>query len=38
MDGLEEPVFGQNETGTRWFSWANFKDIPPVLVVRMCLR
>jgi ubiquinone/menaquinone biosynthesis C-methylase UbiE len=38
IDGLEEPVFGQNETGTRRFSWANFTDIPPVLVVRMCLR
>jgi 2-polyprenyl-3-methyl-5-hydroxy-6-metoxy-1,4-benzoquinol methylase len=38
IDGLEEPVFGQDDTGTRWFSWANFKDIPPVLVIRMCLR
>ena len=38
IDGLEEPTFGQEDTGTRWFSWANFKDIPPVLVARMRLR
>ena len=38
MDGLEEPAFGQGETGTRWFSWANFTDIPPVLVARMRLK
>jgi 2-polyprenyl-3-methyl-5-hydroxy-6-metoxy-1,4-benzoquinol methylase len=37
IDGLEEPTFGPEDYSTRSFSWANFKDIPPVLVVRMRL-
>lgn len=38
MDGLEEPTFGPEDSSTRSLSWANFKDIPPVLVARMRLR
>lgn len=34
VDGLEEPVFGEEASGERPWSWANFKEIPPVLVVR----
>jgi 2-polyprenyl-3-methyl-5-hydroxy-6-metoxy-1,4-benzoquinol methylase len=37
MDGLEEPTFRPEDTGIRILSWTNFKDIPPVLVVRMRL-
>ena len=37
IDGLEEPTFGPEDAGARMFSWTNFKDIPPVLVVRMRL-
>ena len=33
MDGIEEPGFGPQDAGTRWFSWANFKEISPVLVM-----
>lgn len=35
VDGLEEPVFDLEIEGNRPFSWANFKEIPPVLVVRL---
>ncbi len=38
LDGLEEPAFGAEDSGERWFSWANFKEIPPVLVARLRLR
>lgn len=38
IDGLEEPTFGSEDPGTRLLSWANFTDIPPVLVVRVSLR
>lgn len=37
MDGIEEPGFGPQDVGTRWFSWANLKEIPPVLVARLRL-
>ncbi len=37
MDGIEEPAFSPQDTGTRWFSWANLKEIPPVLVARLLL-
>ena len=37
MDGIEEPAFSEENTGSYWFSWANFKGIPPVLVVRLRL-
>lgn len=37
LDGIEEPGFGPQDTGTRWFSWANLKEIPPVLVARLRL-
>jgi SAM-dependent methyltransferase len=35
LDGLEEPVYPANCSGARWFSWANYHEIPPVLVGRM---
>ena len=35
MDGLEEPVFDAQAEARRPFSWANYKEIPPVLVARM---
>ena len=35
IDGFEEPTFGPDDHGKRPFSWANFKEIPPVLVVRL---
>jgi len=34
LDGLEEPVFDQATEGKRPLSWANYKEIPPVLVAR----
>ena len=37
LDGLEEPVFNQPTEGTSPFGWANYKEIPPVLVARMRL-
>ena len=37
LDGLVEPVFDQEIEGRRPFSWANFKQILPVLVARMRL-
>ena len=37
LDGVEEPVFDEKAEGQRPFSWANFKEIPPVLVARMRL-
>ena len=38
LDGLEEPVFPPEATGQRWSSWANYKEIPPILAARMRLR
>ncbi len=35
LDALEEPAFGSEDQAGRPFGWANFKDIPPVLVVRL---
>ena len=35
LDGLEEPTFGPEDVGNRALSWQCFKQIPPVLVVRM---
>jgi 2-polyprenyl-3-methyl-5-hydroxy-6-metoxy-1,4-benzoquinol methylase len=35
IDGLEEPVFPAGSQGRRPTSWENFKEIPPVLVVRL---
>ncbi len=37
LDGVEEPCFSQPDTGSAIVSWANFTDIPPVLVSRMRL-
>jgi 2-polyprenyl-3-methyl-5-hydroxy-6-metoxy-1,4-benzoquinol methylase len=37
LDGIEEPSFGPEDEGTREFSWARFKGIPPVLVARLRL-
>jgi len=37
LDGLEEPAFSPQDQGNRPLSWANFKEIPPVLVARMRL-
>jgi 2-polyprenyl-3-methyl-5-hydroxy-6-metoxy-1,4-benzoquinol methylase len=37
LDGIEEPGFGPADVGSREFSWARFKGIPPVLVARMRL-
>jgi 2-polyprenyl-3-methyl-5-hydroxy-6-metoxy-1,4-benzoquinol methylase len=35
LDGIEEPAFGDEDAGNYWFSWANYKGIPPVLVARL---
>ena len=35
LDGVEEPGFGPEDEGSREFSWARFKGIPPVLVARL---
>lgn len=35
MDRLEEPAFDASESSPRPLSWANFKEIPPLLTVRM---
>ena len=37
LDGLEEPVFDDAEETARPLGWANFKEIPPVLVARLRL-
>ena len=37
LDGIEEPAVGDEDAGTYWFSWANYKGIPPVLVARLRL-
>ena len=37
LDGVDEPCFNQPGTGSTVISWANFTDIPPVLVSRMRL-
>ncbi|MBI4198171.1 MAG: class I SAM-dependent methyltransferase [Chloroflexi bacterium] len=35
LDGIEEPVFGPEDTAGHPLGWANFKEVPPVLVSRM---
>ena len=37
LDGLEEPVFDDAEEKARPLGWANFTEIPPVLVARLRL-
>jgi 2-polyprenyl-3-methyl-5-hydroxy-6-metoxy-1,4-benzoquinol methylase len=37
MDSIAEPAFGPDDIGRGVFTWARFKGIPPVLVVRMRL-
>ncbi len=38
VDGLEEPEFPPEEKATNPLGWVNFRDIPPVLAVRLRLR
>ncbi len=38
VNGLEEPAFPASAEGKRWFSWANMKEIPPILVVKCILH
>jgi SAM-dependent methyltransferase len=38
LDALEEPAFEGDIQGHRPFSWANFSEIPPVLVARLVPR
>jgi 2-polyprenyl-3-methyl-5-hydroxy-6-metoxy-1,4-benzoquinol methylase len=35
LDGLEEPAFGPDDRGGRALSWANYTNVPPVLVARV---
>jgi hypothetical protein len=37
VDGLEEPAFGPGDRGRggRPLNWANYTDVPPVLVARV---
>jgi SAM-dependent methyltransferase len=37
IDGLEEPAFPAGSQANRPFSWANFSETPPALVVRLRL-
>jgi hypothetical protein len=37
MDGIEEPAFKGEVQPNRPFSWANYTEIPPVLVARLRL-
>jgi SAM-dependent methyltransferase len=37
LDGLEEPIDPREPSEKRWYSWANYKEIPAVLVARMRL-
>jgi len=37
MNALEEPSFGPEDQSHRPSGWANFKEIPPVLAVRLLL-
>jgi 2-polyprenyl-3-methyl-5-hydroxy-6-metoxy-1,4-benzoquinol methylase len=38
LDALLEPSYGPEHVSKRPLGWANFKDIPPVLVARLRLR
>ncbi len=35
MEGIEEPAFGPDSKSERSLGWRNYRQIPPVLVVRM---
>lgn len=35
IDALEEPTFESNANPNRPFSWENYREIPPVLIVRL---
>jgi 2-polyprenyl-3-methyl-5-hydroxy-6-metoxy-1,4-benzoquinol methylase len=35
IDGLEEPAFQREDEAQRPISWVNYREIPPVLAVRM---
>jgi 2-polyprenyl-3-methyl-5-hydroxy-6-metoxy-1,4-benzoquinol methylase len=35
LDGLEEPTFDEASSAESWYSWANFKEFPLVLVARL---
>jgi 2-polyprenyl-3-methyl-5-hydroxy-6-metoxy-1,4-benzoquinol methylase len=37
VDGMEEPVFDLPDEPDRLFDWANYREFPPALVVRMRL-
>ena len=37
LDGIEEPVFGEETPGRGTVAWDDIRDIPPVLVARMRL-
>jgi ubiquinone/menaquinone biosynthesis C-methylase UbiE len=37
LDALEEPVFDDQASSPRALTWANFRDIPPVLAARLRL-
>jgi 2-polyprenyl-3-methyl-5-hydroxy-6-metoxy-1,4-benzoquinol methylase len=37
MNAIEEPAFPEDSPG-RFFDWANYPQIPPVLVARLCRR
>ena len=34
IDGIEEPTFEASVEPSRSFSWANFHEIPPVMITR----
>jgi len=38
LDGLVEPVFPNPAATPDPFAWENFREIPPVLVARVCLK
>ncbi|GAC1564382.1 MAG: class I SAM-dependent methyltransferase [Ktedonobacteraceae bacterium] len=38
MDGLEEPAFDAPGKSKRTLSWVNFREIPPVLSIRLRVR
>ncbi len=37
LDGIEEPIDSGEPNESKWFSWANYKETPPVLVARLRL-
>ncbi|GIV96654.1 MAG: hypothetical protein KatS3mg057_1311 [Herpetosiphonaceae bacterium] len=38
MDGIEEPIDPAEPNDEKWPAWSNYKELPPVLVVRVRLR